>query len=54
MIEVLKFKIEDLAINKKYLAQLVAKDKENEKASMFYSESKIRKLFAKCKSWRLY
>ena len=42
-------KIEDIVTKKKYLVQLVSKDKENEKACIFYIKSEIGKLFAKCK-----
>lgn len=44
-----KIKVEDINNEKKYLFQLVTKDKENEKACMFYRDSKIGKLLDKCK-----
>lgn len=47
-IENKKFKIEDVITKKKYLVQLVSKKNENEKACIFYRESKIGKVFSKC------
>lgn len=44
-----KIKVEDINNKKKYVFQLVTKEKEDEKACMVYRNSKIGKLLDKCK-----
>lgn len=48
-----KIKVEDLSTNKKYLFQLVSKDKKNEKACIFDKESNIGKALRNCRKNQL-